>query len=256
MDSKNTVSAVYRTFAVLNYLAEHRQAGVTEIAIATGIGKATASRFLNSLVETGMIRRLAGEDQYELTMGLFQLGAHALNRIDLPKLAHESMEKVARSTGETVHLAVYDEGQIVYTHKIDSSYTLQLVSRVGKRAPLHCTAIGKVLMADRSESFVEDVLQRQELTKFTNNTLTTVDAYQKHLKTVKDQGYAMDDEEHEIGVRCWAVPVYDHLDRVVAGVSVSIPAIRTLSIDEAALIETLKEAAQSISIAVSGAKTH
>ena len=247
MEATQSVSAVCRTFAVLEYLALHKTAGVSEIARATGISKATVFRFLNTMVELGLVRKIEIEDQYQLTLKLFQVGSQALQYADLPAIAQPHMQSLADFCGETVHIAIHDNDNITYINKIDSRHSLQLVSRIGRRAPLHCTAIGKVLMAGLPQEPVADYLGKEPYERFTEYTLTGYEDYQNELEHVREQGFARDNEEHELNVRCVAAPIFDHLNRVVAGLSVSTPVFRHQPSQDEALISRLKKAASGIS---------
>ena len=152
MDNSTTqnnelVSAVGRTMAVLEALAEHpEESGVSEIAQKLEMSKSTVYRFLQSLKARGYVVQDA-EDRYRLSVRLFELGAQALPHLDIVREAEPGMRRINELTGETVHLGILDEGSIVYVHKIDSKYNLRMYSRIGRRAPLYCTGIGKVLMA-------------------------------------------------------------------------------------------------------------
>ncbi len=145
--NNDLVSAVGRTMAVLEALAEHpEESGVSEIANKLDMSKATVYRFLQSLKARGYVVQDA-EDRYRLSVRLFELGAQALPHLDIVREAEPGMRRINELTGETVHLGILDEGSIVYVHKIDSKYNLRMYSRIGRRAPLYCTGIGKVLMA-------------------------------------------------------------------------------------------------------------
>ena len=171
MDNSTTqnnelVSAVGRTMAVLEALAEHpEESGVSEIAQKLDMSKSTVYRFLQSLKARGYVVQDA-EDRYRLSVRLFELGAQALPHLDIVREAEPGMRRINELTGETVHLGILDEGSIVYVHKIDSKYNLRMYSRIGRRAPLYCTGIGKVLMAWLEDHFAEDVCWEEVAAQF------------------------------------------------------------------------------------------
>jgi IclR family transcriptional regulator, KDG regulon repressor len=245
--SNDLVSAVGRTMAVLEALAEHpEESGVSEIANKLDMSKATVYRFLQSLKARGYVVQDA-EDRYRLSVRLFELGAQALPHLDIVREAEPGMRRINELTGETVHLGILDEGSIVYVHKIDSKYNLRMYSRIGRRAPLYCTGIGKVLMAWLEEEELMAHLEEESFERRTANTLTSVEAYLQELETVRRQGYAEDHEEFEDNMRCLAAPIRDRFGHVIGGMSVSFPCFRFREELKQDYVKQLMQASQQIS---------
>jgi IclR family KDG regulon transcriptional repressor len=241
------VSAVGRTMAVLEALAEHpEESGVSEIATKLDMSKATVYRFLQSLKARGYVVQDA-EDRYRLSVRLFELGAQALPHLDIVREAEPGMRRINELTGETVHLGILDEGSIVYVHKIDSKYNLRMYSRIGRRAPLYCTGIGKVLMAWLEEEELLAHLAQESFERRTANTLTSAEAYLQELETVRQQGYAEDHEEFEDNMRCLAAPIRDRFGHVIGGMSVSFPCFRFREELKQDYVKQLMQATQQIS---------
>ncbi|MGR7923102.1 DNA-binding transcriptional regulator KdgR [Zobellella denitrificans] len=243
----DSVSSVLKVFGILQALGEEESIGVTELSQRVLMPKSTVYRFLNTMKTLGYVAQEGDSEKYNLTLKLFELGARALQNVDLIKFADVQMRELSEQTHETIHLGAFEEDSIVYIHKIDSLYNLRMYSRIGRRNPLYSTAIGKVLLAWRDEQEVRDILKPVEFKAHTANTIMDVDTLVQDLVKVKGQGYAEDNEEMEIGLRCIAVPVFDRFGFVVAGLSISFPVVR---FDEQRLshyIAMLHQAARKIS---------
>ena len=223
-----SVKAVAKTTRILELLAERDGLGVTEIALHTAMAKATTYRFLATLQQLGYIRQDRATERYSLTLKLFELGSLVRARRSLADEVRPTLQAVADKTGETVHLAMLEAGHLVYVVKIESQRTLKvsMQSRIGSAAPVYCTGLGKAMLAGLAPDQVERILAQTELVAHTPNTLTDTAAIERELATIRAQGYAIDNEEHELGVTCIAAPVVDHSGTAVAAVSVSMPSIR------------------------------
>ena len=172
----------------------------------------------------GYVAQEGESEKYSLTLKLFELGARALQNVDLIRSADIQMRELSRLTKETIHLGALDEDSIVYIHKIDSMYNLRMYSRIGRRNPLYSTAIGKVLLAWRDREEVKQILDGVEYKRSTDRTIT--DELLSVLDKVREQGYGEDNEEQEEGLRCIGVPVFDRFGVVIAGLSISFPTLR------------------------------
>ncbi len=157
------------------------------------------------------------------------------------------MRELSRLTKETIHLGALDEDSIVYIHKIDSMYNLRMYSRIGRRNPLYSTAIGKVLLAWRDRSEVEQILDGVEYKRSTERTITSTEELLKVLDGVREQGYGEDNEEQEEGLRCIGVPVFDRFGVVIAGLSISFPTLRFSEERLHEYVAMLHQAARKIS---------
>lgn len=165
----------------------------------------------------GYVAQEGESEKYSLTLKLFELGARALQNVDLIRSADIQMRELSRLTKETIHLGALDEDSIVYIHKIDSMYNLRMYSRIGRRNPLYSTAIGKVLLARRDREEVKQILDGVEYKRSTDRTITSTDELLSVLDNVREQGYGEDNEEQEEGLRCIGVPVFDRFGVVIAG---------------------------------------
>lgn len=241
------VSSVQKVFAILNALAEHKSLGVTEVAQIVDGSKSTVYRFLQTMKMLGFVSQEGNNDRYSLTLKLFEVSAKALDHVDLVSLAEPHMTRIGEQTREALHLGIRDEDNIVYIYKVDAQYNLRMQSRIGGRNPLYSTAIGKVLLAERTESNVREILNNTEFLPSTANTHPSVESLLTDLKEVKRLGYGVDDEEQEEGLRCLAAPIYDRLGNVIAGISLSFPTLRHTPEKFDVYIQLLKNAADQIS---------
>ncbi|WP_409307667.1 DNA-binding transcriptional regulator KdgR [Pectobacterium sp. B1J-3] len=243
----DSVSSVLKVFGILQALGEEREIGITELSQRVMMSKSTVYRFLQTMKSLGYVAQEGESEKYSLTLKLFELGAKALQNVDLIRSADIQMRELSTLTRETIHLGALDEDGIVYIHKIDSMYNLRMYSRIGRRNPLHSTAIGKVLLAWRDRGEVEEILSTVEFTRSTPHTLCTADALLTQIDLVREQGYGEDNEEQEEGLRCIAVPVFDRFGVVIAGLSISFPTIRFSEENKLGYVEMLHTAARNIS---------
>jgi IclR family transcriptional regulator, KDG regulon repressor len=243
---------VLRALDVLEALArEGRELGVTEIAQKVSLNKSTVHRLLQSMVAAGFVIQGKQEGAYRASLKLCELGNLVLECIDLRNEASPHLKQLAARTGETAHLVTLDDCYGVYIDKVDSVSTIRMVSRIGRRIPLYCTAVGKVLLAGLPAGEREDMLRRTLAAygsrRFTPNTLVDVASLVAHLDRVAAQGYALDCEENESGVMCVAAPIRNHESRVVAACSVSGPIFRLAASRVEALIPAVVATACEIS---------
>lgn len=219
------ISAANRAFVIVEALSRVKSSRLETLAAKTGLAKPTVYRFLNTLRELGYVWRDEGERWY-LGLKLFSVGARALDHLELPEVAKPVAQELSESLGEAVHVGVLDEEDALYILKIESRYTIRMYSRVGKRIPLYCTAIGKILLADMDSEGRDAWFANRRLVPFTPHTLHTSAELEAELQEIRKQGWARDREEHEEGVTCIAVPIRDHCGKAVAAISMSWPLFR------------------------------
>jgi IclR family KDG regulon transcriptional repressor len=242
-----SVAAVLKVFAILQALSEHDETGVSELSLRLAMPKATTYRFLQTMKALGYVRQEADSERYGLTMKVFELGTKALQYPDLVEIAKHPMRLLADQTGETVHLGMLIDSEIIYVHKVDSKHMLGMYSRIGRRAPLHCTAIGKVLMAWEHPERRDRVLDGAEFKRFRDKTIVDRTAFLAELARVLAQGFGEDREEFDDHIRCLGIPIFDRLNQPVAGLSVSFPTFRYSDDMAPAVVAQLTQASRDIS---------
>jgi DNA-binding IclR family transcriptional regulator len=220
------VSAVSKALQLLSsFSVRDRQASLAELAARTGIPRATAFRLLATLEEEGFVVKEAGE--YRPGFKCFIVGNVAAAGLDLRKEARPQLMSLRDDTGETAQVAILESWQVVYLERVLSRQAVgYMTSRAGAILPAYCTGLGKVLLAYRPEHEVVVWAQTQTFKALTPNTITTVDRMVDELRAIRDRGYAIDDQEREVGVRCIAAPIRDHEGEVVAALSVAGPGDR------------------------------
>lgn len=237
------VQSVDRALLLLELLA---QAGgrlpITDLASRSGLSLSTVHRLLASLAARGYVRQ-DSDRRYALGTSLLPLG-DAATRL-LGSWALPFLSQLAERCGETSNIAVLEDDHVVYVAQAPGRHRMRMFTEVGRRALPHSTAVGKVLMAWQDQDHVRRVLTRLGLPARTPNTVTTLPAFTDALARVRACGWAMDDEEEEVGVRCLAVPVGPG-DRAVAALSVSAPASR-LAADQPDVLAALQRVARDLS---------
>lgn len=198
---------------------------LSEIARRTQLPLSTAHRVLTTLRAVGFVEREGDREQYRLGLRLFELGSIVLTNMELHREAVPYIEALARESGETVHLGVFDGTQVVSIEKMDSPHGLASNVTIGKGAPAYCTAVGKALLAFQPENAVARVC-RLGLRRHTPQTITEPQRLRRELARVRALGYAVDNAEHDPGVRCVAAPIRNHAGMVIASLSISGPATR------------------------------
>ncbi|WP_283130499.1 DNA-binding transcriptional regulator KdgR [Enterovibrio norvegicus] len=243
----DSVSSVQKTMAIFETLCSEKEIGISDLAQRLMMSKSTVYRFLQTMKTLGYVSQEGETERYALTLKLFEVGAGALQNVDIIDYANIEMSKISEETMEALHLGALDDDSIIYIHKIDSKYKLSMQSRIGKRNPLYSTAIGKVLLCEMSEEDVRERLKDVVFTQSTPKTHKNIDELLTELPVVKEQGYGEDNEEQEVGLRCIAVPVYDRFNQVVAGLSISLPTMRFTESKKEEFIKYLHESAAEIS---------
>lgn len=245
------IRAVERALLSLKaFLGNDTELGAGEIGKRIDLDPSTTFRMMVTLEKHGFVRQDASSGKYRLGVTCLELGSQFLRINDARKSAVDVMQELRGEFGETVHLGILDEDQIVYLEKVQGSHAIGLMSsRVGGRAPAHATAIGKVLLANLPEAERRARLPRK-LARCTPATITDWKELEREFARVQENGYAIDNQEHETGVECVAVPIFGHKG-VVAGLSISAPADRMDEhIMKHALVEHLKQATAKVSIEI------
>jgi len=226
----NLVQTIERASSILDILGQSPH-GITirELSSRIKLPKATTHRLLSSLSYFGYVRQDARTRDYFLGFKLVELGQLLLDQLDLRREAEPFLRELAEKTRETVHMVFLDRNEIVYIDKVETEQHtggLKMASRVGLRNPVHSCAVGKVLMADLPEEVLERFIKGITLSKRTVNTITDPGQLKEHLKSVRKQGYAVDEEENEKGIRCVAAPIFNETGKAVSAISISGPAFR------------------------------
>jgi len=186
----------------------------------------TVYRILKTLAQHGFVTREEGEASYRLSFKLLDLGQRVLERTDLLEVARPALRKLGTHCHETVHLAVPEDGRMVYLDKLEGSGPFCTNSRLGRSVPMHCTALGKSILAFLPPQKTRAVLMRHGMPRHTPRTIVALSTMEREFARIRRQGYAIDDVEFEDGVRCVGAPIFDHRGTPIAAISVSAPLSR------------------------------
>jgi len=246
-ESKNSIQVIERMMKLLDVLADSADAVSLKIlAGKAGLHPSTAHRILTALVRDRMVERVE-QGSYRLGMRLLELGNLVKSRISVRELALPFRRELLAQIGEAVNLSVRRDDEIVYIERTSSGRSLmRVVNIIGARAPLHITAVGKLFLLDDGPDGVKTYAERTGLPGYTKNTIQSLPALERELEKVRRQGYALDNEEAELGVRCIGAGVRDDTGALISGLSVSAPAERM----KPAWASLVKETAERISRAI------
>lgn len=208
------------------FRGEDTELGVTELSKRLGLHKNNVFRLLATLESRGYMEQNKITGNYRLGLKVLELGQVFIKHMGLLKMARSVLEEICEKCNETAYLAVIREDRVVYVDVIESSRPVRVISRVGVGLPVYCSAVGKAQVAFESIDEVDRILSEHTIQRYTPRTITDREELLRHLERVRQQGYALDDEEFDDGIRCVGVPVRDYTGRVVAGVSISGPMYR------------------------------
>ncbi|WP_313341985.1 IclR family transcriptional regulator [Sedimentibacter sp.] len=238
------VQSIDRALTILEVLSNYNEGlGVTEISQEVGLHKSTVYRLLSTLIYKGYVIQDMDTNKYKITLKLFELGSKKVENMDLLSASKTFTRKLMETVNEVVHLVVRDGNEIVYIDKVEANNTIRMASTIGKRGPMYSTATGKVILAFMSENQCMNILNNSKLEMRTDKTIVDIEILKKQLKEIKSRGYAVDDEENEIGVRCVGAPIFNRHGEIEGAISLSGPSNRvTEEKVETIAIEVMKYA--------------
>lgn len=220
--SKKGLQVVDRTLDVLELLSvETESIGVTEIGTRLGLNKSTVYRILSALGERGYIEKVTGKNVYKIGLKMVELSSVYLNNVELKTEARPYLRELSNKFGQPVHLATLDGLDAVYIDKFDVVNSIRLYSQIGRRIPVYCSALGKSLLSGLSDEEIQNAAKKSVYVKKTDKTIKDKEELIRQIKKVQVVGWSVDDEEHDLGVRCIAAPVFDYRGKVIAAVSVA-----------------------------------
>jgi DNA-binding IclR family transcriptional regulator len=226
-EAKSSIQVIERMMSLLDALAQHSTpVNLKQLAAETTLHPSTAHRILGVMVESRLVDRIE-PGTYRLGIRLLELGSLVKSRISVRQEALPYMQQLHRAIGETVNLSVRHEDEVVYVERTAAGNSMmRVVQIVGARAPLHITAVGKIFLADEGLAGAAEYAERTGLPRFTDNTVGDSDALTREIQSIRESGYAFDNEEAEKGVSCIGAGIYNDEGRLVAGLSVSAPSDR------------------------------
>lgn len=243
------IQALDRALRILDLFDEYTtELKITEISARMELHKSTVHSLLKTLQMHGYINQDAETGRYKLGLKLLEKGQLMLQGLDIRTAARKHLVALSEQTGQTTHLVILDGKEGVYLDKVEGEKAAIRYSRIGRRISLHSSAVGKVLAAYRTKDEIDTLLRDYQFSKITDVTITGKDAFVNELNLVKDQGYSIDNQENEPGVRCAAAPIFEHNGSIVAAISLST---LVSTVDDSlfrAYIALLQKEAEAISL--------
>lgn len=242
------VKVLEKTLNIIDLFDEKgKELTPAEIRESLDLNKSTIFRILNILGDAGYLEKNSVTLKYRLGFKLYHLGSLVEGRSEIRNIAHPFLEELKEMCDETVHLVVLDNGEALYLDKLEGKKAIRVVSNVGWRLPAHCSGVGKVLLASLPAETVSKIIQDKGLKRFTNNTITDIETLKIELARIRKQGYAVDNEEIEVGLKCVAAPLKYSKDEAIAAISISGPKERFSGVEMKRLIPLVKSASERIS---------
>ncbi len=252
-ESSYVIESLQRGLHVLSLFNRERSAlTLTEIVEATGLNKSTAFRIVNTLDSSGYLERDPDSKQYRPGLKVLQLGFTAISSLEFRQLARPYLRKLSQATGESTSLGVLDDLEIIYVDRIRGRQIIVgVILGIGSRIPAHCASMGKVILAHLPPQELARRLDQTPLTPCTSNSKIDLPIIETELAQVRQQGYATNDEELEIGLRAVAAPIWDHNNQIVAAINTS-GSVRTISNERllSELMPQVCDTAERISLAL------
>lgn len=247
------VQSLSRALKLLNALSHHPQGlSLSEVAHEVGLPTSTAHRLLTTLQNERYVRFDSERSAWLIGVQAFRVGSAFVRSRDLVATARPYMRRLMEQSGETVNLAIVDRGEVVYLAQVECHKMMRAITGPGGRAHLHASGIGKALVANMSEGDAERLVATLDLRRETPNTRVSAEALRKDLAQVRARGFALDDEETAIGLRCVASPIFDEHAEPMAGLSISGPTARITDARVPALGNAVKAIAAEITAELGG----
>lgn len=224
MESKNPIQVSERIFSAIECLADSGPMGLLELSAELGLNKSTVHRILNSLICMDYVRQDSQTLKYSLSFKFCRISTQILSQNNMIDLTRPYLKQLAEQTGETIHLVQIDGIHAVYINKVESAHnTVRLVSMVGKSIPLYCSGVGKAMLAEMSDEKIRTIWEQSDIQHLTDYTVTDFDQFSALIEDVRHNGYALDNEENELGVRCIAVSIKGLSGMPSYAISISAP---------------------------------
>jgi len=237
-----------RTFQLLDILgSDGGDLGITELAERLGLHKSTTHRLMMVLENNQYVEKDAVSGKYRLGRRIMQLGLSALSKLDIYEVAKPHLRALVAETGETAHVGIMRDCEVVSLVNVESTQTIRTPSTTGTRHPVHCSSLGKAILAFCTPEAIDQFLNGRDLAKYTRNTITSPAHFRRELESIRQCGYAIDDEEREEGLRCIGAPVRDSSGEVIGAVSIAGPVFRITRDRNTALAESVVRVAHQIS---------
>lgn len=216
------VQSVDRTLCILELLSDYEEGlGITEIGEKLELHKSTVHRLLNTLIYKEYVKQNKNTSRYEITLKLFELGNKKLEKMDLVTIAKPYLKELMEKTNEVTHLVVREGTDIIYMAKMEPFKSISVYTRLGMSKPMYCTAMGKAMLSHMEDDEIQEIWNASYVQKLTDNTVVDFNKLKEKLIEAKEKGYAIDDQEVEIGIKCLGTVIRDYTGNVCGAISIS-----------------------------------
>ena len=222
-NSKCAIQSVDRLFDIIEILANYPYGmTIVELSSESGLSPSTTHRFLSALLSRGYVYKDSESGKYRLTVRLFEIGSKVIPGLNILSVATPFLERLACESEETVHLVSRENDEVLYLFRQDAySNSVNMGSRVGLKNPMYCTGVGKSILAYLPKEEVYRIWEKTEVVRYTEFTICDYTSLKKELESIREKGFSIDNQEHELGIRCLAVPLFDCDNKPFGAISVS-----------------------------------
>lgn len=247
-----SVQVLDRALKLLQIISDRDGASLTEIAERAGMAPSTTHRLLRSLAGHGMVAADPETGVWTIGVTAFEIGNGFLRHRKLGEIGRPFLRRLMHESGETANLAVEDAGHVVFVSQVESHAPMRAFFRPGRRGPMHASGIGKAILSTWPDDRIGEVLGDGALERFTDRTHPDIAALLADVHAIRARGWSIDDQEHTMGMRCIAAPVFDEYSEAIAGISVSGPAVRLVKTEMERLGPEVRAAADALTAALGG----
>ncbi|MBK1698770.1 HTH-type transcriptional regulator BhcR [Rhodovibrio salinarum] len=249
-----TVQALDRGIQVLATLSQFGRATLTDLAVTAEMAPSTVHRLLETLRQHSIVEFDEVDQTWAVGVEAFRIGSTYLLRANYIDAGRQMMRRMVERTGETANLGVPDAGDVVFVSQVETQQPIRAFFPPGTRGHMHASGIGKALLAEMSSERVAAITRQRGLPAFTDNTITTLDRLNEDLAATRTRGWAIDDQERQLGMRCLAAPIFNEFREIVAGISISGPAVRLPDDKLAEFGPLVRESADEVTHRIGGAR--
>ncbi|WP_163192571.1 IclR family transcriptional regulator [Clostridium thermarum] len=253
INNSNMVQSIERAIDILDYLAQHpKGCGIGELSKNLALSKSTIHRIITTLKHKEYVIQNMENEKYQLGMKVLSLSSSIINNMDFIDIAKPYINDFANKVGEVIHLTIPDESftNIIYVDKVtpeNSGRAITMSSNIGKKAPIYCTASGKLLLSQHTDDKIRALLKDVSFVKYTENTINSIDVLIDEIHEIRKNQYSFDNVEYDNGVICMAVPIYDKANKIIAAISLSTVTLFNTKDDLLKHLDNFKNVAKNIS---------
>jgi IclR family acetate operon transcriptional repressor len=248
----SSVQVLDRSLRLLDLVAQADGAALTDLADRSGMAPSTVHRLLTSLAGHGMVAHDGETGAWTIGVKAFEIGTAYLRFRKLGTISRPFLKQLMDACGETANIAIEEDGDVVFISQVESHAPMRAFFRPGRRGPIHASGIGKAILSTWPDGRIKTLLAGRTLQRFTDKTRDTLPTLLEDLATIRGRGWSIDDEEHTLGMRCIAAPIFDEYGEAVAGISVSGPAVRLPDSKIDAIGPIVRAAADGLTKAMGG----